>query len=188
MKIYVSQNAFRSGDGSKDRPFKSINEAALIAQPGDEVIVGSGVYREYVDPKNAGTEDARIVYRSEEPLGAVITGAEEVKGWKKYEGDTWVVRIGNGVFGSYNPYTVPVAGDWYFAPDPVHTGSGFFQFLGPESRIRSLSSSLPDFSRNCSRSCGTVSLSLSGPETSITILPLSMMIVRFPVSRAETIL
>ena len=122
MKIYVSQNAFRSGDGSKDRPFKSINEAALIAQPGDEVIVGSGVYREYVDPKNAGTEDARIVYRSEEPLGAVITGAEEVKGWKKYEGDTWVVRIGNGVFGSYNPYTVPVAGDWYFAPDPVHTG------------------------------------------------------------------
>ena len=41
MKIYVSQNAFRSGDGSKDRPFKSINEAALIAQPGDEVIVGS---------------------------------------------------------------------------------------------------------------------------------------------------
>ena len=122
MKIYVSQKAFRSGDGSKDRPFKSINEAALIAQPGDEVIVGSGVYREYVDPKNAGTEDARIVYRSEEPLGAVITGAEVVKGWEKYEGDTWVVRIGNGVFGSYNPYTVPVAGDWYFAPDPVHTG------------------------------------------------------------------
>lgn len=31
-------------------------------------------------------------------------------------------RIPNGIFGDYNPYTVPVAGDWYFAPDPVHTG------------------------------------------------------------------
>ena len=38
----------------------------------------SGVYREYVDPANAGCEDARIVYRSVEPGKAVITGAEIV--------------------------------------------------------------------------------------------------------------
>ena len=43
-----------------------------------------GVYREYVDPQNAGTEDARITYRSTEPLGAVITGAEVIKSWQPY--------------------------------------------------------------------------------------------------------
>ncbi len=122
MKYYVSAEAFRSGDGTKRHPFKTINEAAKLAGPGDEVIVKPGVYREYVDPQNAGLPDARITYRSKEPLGAVITGAEIVKNWDKYEGDTWVSRIGNGIFGDYNPYTEEVAGDWYFAGDPVHTG------------------------------------------------------------------
>ena len=74
-----------------------------------------GIYREYVDPQNAGTPDARITYRSEEPLGAVITGAEQIKSWKPYEGDVWVCRVDNGIFGSYNPYTTYVYGDWYFA-------------------------------------------------------------------------
>ena len=82
-----------------------------------------GIYREYVDPVNGGTEEARIVYRSEEPLGAIITGAEEVKSWKKYEGNVWVCRVNNSVFGKYNPYTTIVGGDWYFAPEKRHTGA-----------------------------------------------------------------
>ena len=122
MKIYVSASAAKSGSGTADRPFKTIGEAAKAARPGDEVIVAPGMYREYVDPVNAGTEDARITYRSEVPGQAVISGAEPVKGWKQYQGDTWVCRIGNGLFGDYNPYTTVVEGDWYFAPDPVHTG------------------------------------------------------------------
>ena len=79
MVIYVNASAERDGNGSKEMPFKHINTAAQVAMPGDEVVVAPGIYREYVDPKNAGREDARIVYRSEEPLGAIITGAEEVK-------------------------------------------------------------------------------------------------------------
>ena len=123
MIIYVNAAAAREGNGSKDMPFKHINEAAKVAMPGDEVVVAPGIYREYVDPINAGTEDNRIVYRSEVPLGAIITGAEEVKSWKPYEGTTWVARIDNGVFGDYNPYTTVVGGDWYFSPIIRHTGA-----------------------------------------------------------------
>ncbi len=123
MILYVNCNAPREGNGSKETPFRHINDAAKIARPGDEVIVAPGVYREYVDPVNAGTEDAPIVYRSEQPLGAVITGAEEVKSWTKYQDTTWVCRINNGIFGSYNPYTTMVGGDWYFAPVIRHTGA-----------------------------------------------------------------
>ncbi len=122
MKYYVSVKAFRSGDGTKERPFKNISEAAKLAKAGDEVIVAPGIYREYVDPENAGLPEARITYRSEEPLAAVISGAEIVNNWKKHDGDTWVSHIGNGLFGDYNPYTVTVAGDWYYATVPVHTG------------------------------------------------------------------
>ena len=123
MVIYVNAAASRDGNGSKEMPFKHINTAAQIAKAGDEVVVAPGIYREYVDPKNGGTEDARIVYRSEVPLGAIITGAEEVKSWKKYEGNVWVCRVNNGVFGAYNPYTTIIGGDWYFAPTVRHTGA-----------------------------------------------------------------
>ena len=81
MIYYVNCNADFDGTGSKERPFRRIGEAAKIARPGDEVLVAAGIYREYVDPVNAGTEDRRITYVSETPLGAVITGAEVLKGW-----------------------------------------------------------------------------------------------------------
>lgn len=125
MQIYVDVNVTRGGNGSKVSPFKAINDAARIAMPGDEVIVAPGIYREYVDPRHAGTEDARITYRSAEPLGAVITGAEIVDNWKKYKDSTYVVRIDNTVFGSYNPYIQEVEGDWYFAKNHIHTGNVF---------------------------------------------------------------
>ncbi|MBR0088140.1 MAG: hypothetical protein IJL98_10430, partial [Lachnospiraceae bacterium] len=123
MIIYVNAAAERNGNGTKERPFRFINEAAKIARPGDEVLVAPGLYREYVDPVNGGTEDARIVYRSEEPLGAHIIGSEEAKGWKKYQDNVWMLRVNNGIFGSYNPYTTRVGGDWYFSPQLRHTGA-----------------------------------------------------------------
>ncbi len=122
MKYYVNVNAARDGNGSVERPFRRINEAAKLALPGDEVLVAPGIYREYVDPVNAGTEDARITYISTTPLGAVITGAEQIKTWQHYKENVWVCRIANSVFGEYNPYTTIVYGDWYFAVPNKHTG------------------------------------------------------------------
>ena len=76
---------------------------------GDEISVAPGIYRESVSPVRGGTDDAhRITYRSEVPLGAVITGAEPVKNWTLYEGNVWMARIPNGIFGSYNPYTTVI--------------------------------------------------------------------------------
>ena len=124
MKWYVDQSVEFQGNGSKDRPFGSISCAAAVAQPGDEVLVAPGVYREYVDPVNAGREDARIVYKSTEKNGAVITGAELLEGWKK-DGKIWYACVDNSIFGAYNPYTTYVYGDWYFAGKSKHTGAVF---------------------------------------------------------------
>ncbi len=129
MIYYVNAAAPREGNGKKETPFRFINDAAKIACAGDEIVVAPGIYREYVNPVNAGTEDRRITYRSEEPLGAVITGAELLTGWKKVRGTTWTARVNNSIFGSFNPYTEVVCGDWYFSPTVRHTGAVFLNDL-----------------------------------------------------------
>ncbi len=122
MKYYVNQNAKPNGNGSKDKPYLRIGQAADIAMPGDEVIVAPGVYREDVSPRNAGTERGRIIYRSEEPLKAVITGADRFDNWEHYQGDVWKLTVPNSHFGNFNPYTSLVSGDWLDLRVPVHRG------------------------------------------------------------------
>lgn len=154
MKYYVSAAVAASGDGTKEKPFKAIQEAAQIAQPGDEVIVAPGVYREAVDPRNAGTQEARIVYRSEEKGAAVITGAEPVTQWEQVEGSVWKTVVPNSLFGDYNPFTTLVSGDWFIASFIAHTGElylndkAMYEVTSLEQvkrPVRALSSWDPDF-------------------------------------------
>jgi hypothetical protein len=125
MKYYVNAAATSVGDGSKAKPFKKIQSAAKIAMPGDEVIVAPGIYREWVNPVNGGTDKKRITYRSETPFGAHITGAELVKKWTHVSGDVYTARVSNKVFGKYNPFTTLVSGDWFIAYMTAHTGDVF---------------------------------------------------------------
>ena len=125
MVYYVNGSVEKSGNGSKESPFKKIQMAADVAVAGDEIIVAPGIYREYVNPKNAGEEGKPIVYRSEQIKAAHITGAESIKNWEKFEGDVWVTRIKNSFFGDYNPYKTLVSGDWFIAYMIAHTGDVF---------------------------------------------------------------
>lgn len=123
MNIYVNAFAKSIGCGTQEEPFQTISEAAQFAKAGDEIIVAPGVYRESVNPINGGTKRQPIIYRSQNPLAAIITGAEEIKEWTHFDGNVWKCKIDNDLFGVYNPYTTLVEGDWYFAPPIRHTGA-----------------------------------------------------------------
>ena len=130
MIRYVDCAAAHPGDGSQMHPYKTISQAAAVAQPGDEILVAPGVYREEVSPRWAGKKGQNIVYRSAVPRGAVITGAEPAKGWQPYQEDTWLLTVPKSFFGAYNPYTTLVWGDWLNQGIPCHTGE---VFLGDKS-------------------------------------------------------
>ncbi|MBQ1362755.1 MAG: hypothetical protein IIY43_06870, partial [Oscillospiraceae bacterium] len=125
MTIYVDGRCSAPGCGTKERPYQTIQEAADTASPGDEVLVAPGIYRENVDPKRGGTAERPIVYRSAEPLAAVISGAEPLTGWKNEGGGVWSVRVSNRIFTDRNPYTTLVSGDWFDAAMTAHTGDIF---------------------------------------------------------------
>ncbi|MDE7353975.1 MAG: right-handed parallel beta-helix repeat-containing protein [Acetatifactor sp.] len=122
MKYYVSCNQEMSGDGSRGNPFRTIGEAAESAEVGDEVIVLPGIYREWVNPPRGGDGERRIIYRAQDMGTAVITGAEPIRQWEHFQEDVWTARVPNSLFGDYNPYDTLIAGDWYMASRPRHTG------------------------------------------------------------------
>ncbi len=114
-------------NGSKFKPFKTIQAGADVVQPGDAIVVHGGVYRERVNPPRGGVSDKkRITYQVAKGEKVVIKGSEVVKGWEKVQDDTWKVVIPNTFFGDFNPYSDVIHGEWYKTPDDGfnrHTGS-----------------------------------------------------------------
>ena len=142
MNIYVDAHAALNGDGSKDRPFRKIQEAADVAQAGDTVLVSPGEYHEDVDPRYGGTERSPIVYRSVIPKAAVITAKDRFTGWTHYEGAVWQLVLPNTLFSHDHPYKTLVFGDWLNQDVPKHTGEVFMNgraFYEKESLAQVLS-------------------------------------------------
>ena len=65
-EYYVDVNSGSSfADGSKEKPFATIQKAADIVKPGDTVIIRPGVYYENIELKTNGTKEAPIVFKAE---------------------------------------------------------------------------------------------------------------------------
>ncbi|WP_270814171.1 right-handed parallel beta-helix repeat-containing protein [Hungatella effluvii] len=112
-------------EGTKDHPFRTISKAALLAMPGDRVIVHEGEYREWVKPAQGGTSSvSRITYEAAEGERVVIKGSEQITCWEPVEGSVWKAVLPNSFFGTYNPYKEILGGDWFIYPNDnsLHAG------------------------------------------------------------------
>jgi hypothetical protein len=80
-----------TGAGTREAPFKTIGAAALKTEPGDRVLVRPGVYREEVVIGVSGRPDAPIVFESEVPHAAVVTGSDPAPAgnWTEVEPGIW---------------------------------------------------------------------------------------------------
>ena len=120
-EFHVSLNGNDSNDGSSSKPLRTISAAARVAQPGDLITMHEGVYRERVSPPRGGESDTkRIVYQAAPGEKVEIKGSQVVKSWVKIQDDVWKATIPNSFFGSFNPYSDLIHGDWFNAKGRQH--------------------------------------------------------------------
>lgn len=126
-EYHISVSGSDINEGSVAKPFRNINFAAQLAQPGDVITVHGGTYRELINPARGGESDIkRIVYRAAPGEKVEIKGSEVISGWKKEKNGTWKVVIPNSFFGDYNPYKDSINGDWFNNHGRIHhTGEVF---------------------------------------------------------------
>ncbi len=115
--FYVNQSHPKACDdnpGTKDLPFKTINRAAQILQPGQRVVVSPGVYREWVRPARGGTSPERMISYEAAPSpekvvikGSRIVKTEWVRSRQTESSDSqnvWMTKLDEDVFENYNPF------------------------------------------------------------------------------------
>ena len=124
-EYHVSKNGNDGNSGSPSGMLRTISAAAERAQPGDTITVHTGVYRERVRPPRGGQSDARrVVYQAAPGERVEISGAEVTGNWVRVQGDVWKTIFPNSFFGSFNPYSDLIHGDWFDAKErPHHTGA-----------------------------------------------------------------
>ena len=124
-EYHVSKNGNDGNSGSPSGMLRTISAAAERAQPGDTITVHTGVYRERVSPPRGGQSDARrVVYQAAPGERVEISGAEVTGNWVRVQGDVWKTIFPNSFFGSFNPYSDLIHGDWFDAKErPHHTGA-----------------------------------------------------------------
>jgi hypothetical protein len=147
---YVDNNAGNADDagpGDRARPFRTINRAAQILQPGERVVIAAGTYRECVRPARGGTGPTQMISYEAAPGAKVfIKGSEVLKdGWQRQtitggsrtaprpEITVWRHDLTDAMFPDlYNPFALPsIMGSWGWL-DPTVAD------MGPYLRRRGL--------------------------------------------------
>ena len=128
-EFHVATRGKDTNSGSQAAPLRTIQCASSLAQPGDVITVHQGTYRERINPPRGGESDAkRIVYQAAPGETVEIRGSEVVKNWVKVQDDLWKVVLPNAFFGTFNPYSDLIHGDWFNDKGrPHHTGAVYLR-------------------------------------------------------------
>ena len=80
--------------GTRAKPFRTIQKAADVMQPGDTCTVRGGTYREAVRPKRSGAEGTPIRFIAAKGERVVLDGTEPVTGeWTRHKGSIFKARL-----------------------------------------------------------------------------------------------
>mgnify|MGYP006288264005 CR=1 FL=1 len=119
-------HASDDNEGTLDKPFLTINQAAQILKPGEKVIIHSGIYREKIIPKRGGNSaESMIAYEAAPGEKVIIKGSEIINpDWqlsidpksekndnvRTFSHKLWQVKLPDSLFAKEgNPFLIPNA-------------------------------------------------------------------------------
>ena len=122
----TAPNADDTGPGDRARPFRTINRAAQLLQPGERVVIAAGTYRECVRPARGGTGPTQMIsYEAAPGAKVIIKGSEILRdGWRQEtvaaapgggaEVTVWRHELPGALFpDNYNPFALAsLMGSW----------------------------------------------------------------------------
>ena len=97
--MLFAPNGSDSNPGTQERPFKTVQKCADVAEPGITCLLRSGIYREAVRPSSSGTAEEPIIFEAYENEDVTISGTETIEDWTPFR---------NSIFRA--PVTLPVDG------------------------------------------------------------------------------
>ena len=151
-------------NGTLSSPLRTIQAAAELAKPGDVITVHEGVYRERVNPPRGGESPEKMIrYQASAGERVEIKGSEIMKGWRHIDRNTWMVKIPNTFFGSFNPYADTVHGDWLERGKWCHTGEVYLDNVALTESETLEKVVLPERIRHCGLRRQRMILLISGP-------------------------
>ena len=128
-EYFVAKIGDDSNAGTRTAPFRTINHAAQLANPGDTVTVREGVYREWVRPVRGGTsESRRITYRAAPGEDVRIMGSELAKGWVPVSPNIWKIELDGSRFEGVNPFSTLSRHPEYTKADTKGDGWGWLRY------------------------------------------------------------
>lgn len=93
-EFYVSASGSDKNTGTKTSPFRTIQKAADIVQPGNTCIIERGVYREHVVLHKSGEPGNPIVFRAARPTTVTIDGTNPIDAvWQPYRETIYRVSL-----------------------------------------------------------------------------------------------
>ena len=86
-------NGSDSNPGTLAEPWKTIQHAAIMVDPGDNIVAMPGEYREQIQTYNSGAPQSPITFVSYKRGEAVVKCSDVVSGWEQYDGSVYRALI-----------------------------------------------------------------------------------------------
>src|SRR4051812_39580270 len=91
---FVSTSGDDGNPGTLGAPFRTIQQAADVADAGDTVFIRGGTYRETIRPAHSGSASSPITFKPYDNEGVTVSGADVVGGWSDYSDNIYRARQG----------------------------------------------------------------------------------------------
>lgn len=130
---YVSPAGDDGAAGTAAAPWRTLQHAVDALKPGDTVLIGPGIYREAVNVKQGGTEQAPITLAAAPGAHVIVTGADRLAdGWTKVASEAG--QPADPIYAHDWPHVFAI--NWHNGvPDLTHPGDPEHEWTGRAEQV-----------------------------------------------------